>query len=151
MLFKPYMEKKGFSLIEFLVSLAILILIGIALFNSIVFLLHRKLIDTLNAHVPDAAQNLIVYREKLEKCSGVDACQAFDSNCSSSIYCQKNCTSPNTCVVCYTNPDNGKKIFYSFNDSLLSNGTDAVLYKVNICWKYGGRENVHTMVISIPK
>ena len=138
-------------MVEFLVSLVILTLLGVALFNSVVFFIHRKLIDTLNTHIPDAAQNLIVYSGKLEKCTGGDACQAFDSNCPSSIYCKKDCTSLDTCVICYTNPDNGKKIFYSFNASLLSNGTNVLLYKVNICWKYGGMNSKHTMVLSIPK
>jgi len=147
------MGKKGFSLVEFLVSLVILTLVGIALFNSIVFFIHKKLITTLDSHIPDAAKNLITVPEKLKNCKNVQACDAFsDSSCTSSISCAENyCTNSSKCVICYTNPDNGRKLFYSFNASLINNGTDVDTYSVTICWKYGGQNNTKTLLISIPK
>jgi len=140
---------RGFSLVEFLVALVILTLVGIALFNSIVYFIHRNLIDTLDFHMPDAAQNLVIYSDKLNNCGGGDACQAFDSDCPSSIYCKKNCTASDTCIVCYTNPDNGKKLYYSFNASLIKNTTTSKTYRVTLCWKYGGQNNTLIVPITI--
>jgi len=141
---------RAFSLVEFLVALVILTLVGIALFNSVVYFIHRKLIDTLDFHMPAAAQNLIIYSDKLNNCGSGDACQAFDdSNCPSSIYCKKNCTASDTCIVCYTYPDNGKKLYYSFNASLLESTSSRKIYKVTLCWKYGGHSNNQTTLITI--
>ena len=141
---------RAFSLVEFLVALVILTLVGIALFNSIVYFIHRNLIDTLDFHMPDAAKNLVIYSDKLNHCGGGDACQAFDgSNCTSSIYCKKNCTAPDTCIVCHTNPDNGKKLYYSFNAYLVENTTNSKTYRVTLCWKYGEQNNTLTVPITI--
>lgn len=139
--------KKGFSLIEFLISLVILTIVGIALSNMVVLYIHQKVKATIINHAADAAEELKNFPDKLKNCKGGDACQGF-SICQSSIYCYDTnvCTS-NACIVCYTNPDNGKKIYYSFKSSEISgyNGT----YKVTLCWKYAGQSDTYTTVITV--
>ncbi len=145
-------SEKGFSLVEFLISLVILTLVGIALLNSIVFFLNKKLQTAIASHTADAAKNLVAYPEKLENCMGVEACDAFDdAACQSSISCDENyCTASDKCVVCYTNPENGKKFFYSFNSSLVESGTDYRIYKVKMCWKLNReQEEINPIFITV--
>jgi prepilin-type N-terminal cleavage/methylation domain-containing protein len=141
--------KKGFSLVEFLIALIILTLSAIALFNLVVLFIHNKVKTTIVSHAPDAARNLVLYPEKVKNCNVADPCNGF-STCQSSIYCGSNvdvCSSNNTCITCYTNPDNGRKIYYSFNASNIGNGDNT--YKVILCWKYAGITGNYTTVITL--
>ena len=142
-------SKKGFTMLEFLVSLIILTLTAIALFNTVVFMLHYRVKQTIKTHVADAALNLVAYPGKLNNCNHGDPCQNLLDNCPSSISCSNDdvCTDNNTCVICYTNPDNGRKIYYGFNATQLSEKT----YAVNLCWVYAGENGNYTTVISLPK
>ena len=140
--------KKAFSLIEFLVALVILTLTGIALFNTVVFFIHQQVKKTIIVHAPDAAQQLKIYNEKLTHCNSIDACASFSGDCYSSIFCNENyCYDNNKCIICYTNPDNGRKIFYSFNASEIANST----YRVTLCWNFTGSRDFYNAVISLPK
>jgi competence protein ComGC len=140
--------KRAFSLMEFLVSLIILTIVLIALFNTVVFFLNQKVKSTIASRGADAALELITYPQKLDNCIDKDPCEELSSLCSSSVYCSDEsvCEEPNSCVVCYTNPDNGKKIFYGLGTSRISNGT----YKVQLCWIFGGYNGTYTTVITLP-
>lgn len=141
--------KKGFTIIEFLVSLVILTLTGVALLNTVVLFIHNQLQKTIIAHTIDAAMQLQIYSEKLGNCQDKNACDAFkDSECASSVSCNESyCSASDKCVVCYTNPDNGRKIFYSFNASQIEDGN----YFVTLCWEYAGKKGFYNAVISLPK
>ncbi len=145
--------KKGFTMLEFLISLILVTLTAIALFNGMVLLLHQKVKKTIQTHTADAAINLVAYPDKLNNCleslGHNDPCVELKNNCDSSIYCSDSniCEDVNKCVVCYTNPESGKKIYYGFVSDNLTNGT----YKVTLCWNYAGQEGNYTTVISIPE
>jgi len=140
--------KKAFSLLEFLVALLILTLGLIALFNTLVFFLNQKLKSTIASRSADAALELVTYPQKLDNCIDKDPCDELLALCPSSVYCSDEsvCEDPNACVICYTNPDNGKKIFYGLGTSQISNGT----YKVQLCWIFGGYNGTYTSVVTLP-
>jgi len=141
--------KKGFSIIEFLISIVILTIVGIALSNMVVLYIHQRVKSTIANHAPDAAEVLVNYPDKVKNCVGKDPCNGFGGSCTSSIYCSSDnvCTSSSDCIVCYTNPDSGKKIYYSFGASKIGsyNGT----YKVTLCWKYADYNDTYTTVITV--
>ena len=140
--------KRAFTLVEFLVALVILTLTGIALFNTVVFFIHQQVKKTIIVHTSDAVEQLKVYSEKLNNCNNIGACASFSGDCYSSISCNEDyCYDSNKCVICYTNPDNGKKIFYSFNASKIDNNT----YLVTLCWNFTGSKGFYNAVISLPK
>jgi len=145
--------KKGFTLLEFLISLILVTLTAIALFNGVVLFLHQKVKKAIQIHTADAALNLVAYPDKLNNClvsaGHNDPCKELQNYCESSIYCGVNniCEDVNKCVVCYINPDNGKKIYYGFIADNLTNNT----YKVTLCWNFTGETANYTTVISIPE
>jgi prepilin-type N-terminal cleavage/methylation domain-containing protein len=147
-------SKKGFSIIELLVAIALLTIIAIALINTVVLYMQRRLVQTIDNHMVDAASNLVAYPDKVQYCtSHSDPCSEFSrSDCPSSISCNPNyCNASDVCIACYSNPQNGKKLFYSFNSSLLINSTNYLVYKVVICRKYANYTQNKTFVIHIHK
>jgi len=145
-------SKKSFSLVEFLVSLLILTLSLIALTNAVVFFMQWKLKNAIASHTADVALELINFKEKLNNCQGVSALDFLQNatycNSPSSVYCRDEtlCEDNFTCIICYINPDTGKKIFYAFNATQLGNET----YRVNIYWLFGNYNGSYTTVITIP-
>lgn len=141
-------SRKAFSLLEFLVSVIILTLTLVALFNAVVFFLNLKIRNTVSSRAVDASQELLANPQKLENCIGKDSCEELLSSCTSSVYCSSPdvCTNLNSCIVCYTNPENGKKIYYGLSSFQLSNGT----YKVELCWIFGNSNGTYTTVITLP-
>jgi len=142
-------SKKGFSLIEFLVSLFIVTLALVALTNAVVFFLHQKVKNTVASRTADAALELINSPSKLDFCNEKNPCDELTNNCDNSVYCGGNtdiCNAPDSCIVCYTNPKSGRKIYYGLGSSKLSNGT----YKVELCWIFGDSRGNYTTVITLP-
>ncbi len=141
-------SRKAFSLLEFLVSLIILTLALVALFNAVVFFLNQKVRNTISSRGADAALELLSNPQKLENCIGTDPCSELLTSCASSVYCSSSdvCSNPNSCIACYTNPENGKKIYYGLSSSQISNGT----YKVELCWIFGNYNGTYTTVITLP-
>ena len=145
--------KRGFSLLEFLVALIILTLTGIALLNTVVFFLHRKVLETVKVHTADAALNLVAHSGKLSNClksaGHTDPCAELTSRCDSSVHCSTPniCSDNNTCVVCYTNPSNGRSIYYGF----IADNATPTSYEVTLCWDYAGMEGNYTTVITLPR
>jgi type II secretory pathway pseudopilin PulG len=143
-------NRRGFSIVELLFAMLILLLTGIAFVNSLAFFIHQKVKQTIVLHMVDAAKSLVADRAKLIACEGKDPCGAFGSTCDSSISCDDTaCSDPNSCVVCYTNPDTGKKIFYSFSSEEVKSGSDYTLYKVVICSKYAGTLDNQTYFLHV--
>jgi prepilin-type N-terminal cleavage/methylation domain-containing protein len=133
--------KKAFSLIEFLVALAILTIISVALMNSIVFFTHKSIerkVVYLTSKVPEI---LKTEKNKLDNCSNRDACASFNNNCLNSL----NCEHPDSCIVSV--PENGKIYYYSINSTKIG---DSDIYKVNICAKIFGKEIKKEVLISLP-
>jgi len=147
--------KKAFSLVEFLVSLVILTFISVALLNSIVFFMHKSLEKKVVYLTSKAVDELRGLRKKVRYCSNqtIDACYAFTSypNCKNSLYCNNTsyCRDDNKCLVCV--PQEGKTFYYSFNASLIKNGTDYEAYELNICWKLGNKEGTKKQIIYFAK
>jgi len=148
--------KKAFSLVEFLVGLVILTLVSVALFNSIVFFMHKSLERKVVYLTSKASEELYSYPEKVRYCSNqtIDACYAFTNypNCKNSLYCGNNtdyCQDNSKCVVCI--PQEGKTFYYSFNASLVENGTNYEVYELNICWKLGNKEGIKKQIIYFAK
>ena len=142
-------EKRGFSLLEFLIAMTVIALVGIALFNGIAAMLTKKNRETVAMHAADAAEVLRGYPAKLNACLGKsDPCAELLAACNSSLSCGDTsvCDDNNTCVVCYTDPYNGRKLFYGFvSDNLTAN-----TYKVTICWAYGSETGNFTTTLSLP-
>jgi len=142
-------NKKGFSLIEFLIALALISIVALALVNSVVFLLQQRVRESVKVHTTEAAQKLVYSPSKLENCVGKsDPCGELLSTCKNSVDCADSavCEDTNTCVVCYTNPSNGRKLFYGF----VADNITANTYKVTLCWIYGADRGNYTTVISLP-
>jgi prepilin-type N-terminal cleavage/methylation domain-containing protein len=156
-------KRKAFSLIEVLVALIILTIVGVALVNTVVLFLQLRLINSMDNHMVDAASNLASMPQKVKNCTAIsDPCAIFNTtDCKSSVSCnQTYCTSNNTCVVCYTNPQNGKAFYYGFNASLISNSSTTPLgsnstnsfdvYQVTLCRSYAGKTKEQTFIIHVP-
>lgn len=142
-------EKRAFSLLEFLIAMTVIALVGIALFNGIAIMLAKKNRETVAIHTADAAQVLRGYPAKLNACLGKsNPCAELTAECNSSLSCGDTsvCDDNNTCVVCYTDPYNGRKLFYGFVSDNITTNT----YKVTLCWVYGSETGNFTATLSLP-
>ena len=141
--------KKGFSIVEFLITLIILTLTAVALLNVVVLLLHHRVKQTVKDRAAEAALNLIAHPEKIQSCQSGSACKHLLAYCENSISCKNDdiCYDNNSCIVCSTNPHNGRHIFYGFNATEIEKNKT---YSVTLCCIYGQENGTYTTVITLP-
>lgn len=142
-------KRRGFSLLEFIVAMAIVAIVGIALFNSVAYLLSRENKTKIYLHLVDAAKTLRGYPSKINNCVGkTDPCAELLSACNNSLSCANNsvCGDPNTCIVCYSDPSNGEKLYYGF----IANNLTTHTYELKLCWIYGAGRGNFTTTIALP-